>query len=200
MTRVSQHPSQAAGFDFTAHIRLVCADMVARLPELRHIDLSRVAISFAQARKSHAHGMQASLTPLRFEGGARTTVRRKQRYTIERVTSAGGIEMLYILSFYLPRFLNHSMEEKIATIVHELWHINPDFNGDLRRYDGRCYAHGPSHEQYEAEVQQLADAWWSLGPAEPDFAFLRLNFSQLQRKHGRVYGMKIPSPKLIPED
>ena len=32
-------------FDFTAQMRAVCQDMVARLPELAHIDLDQVAIS-----------------------------------------------------------------------------------------------------------------------------------------------------------
>ena len=61
-------------FDFTPHIRRVCDDMVARLPELAHIDMSRVAVAFCQARKPVPHGMFASLTPLRFAGGAATTV------------------------------------------------------------------------------------------------------------------------------
>jgi hypothetical protein len=36
--------------DFTARIRLVCVDMVARLPELAHVDMCRVAVAFSQAR------------------------------------------------------------------------------------------------------------------------------------------------------
>ena len=59
------------GFDYTLHIRHVAQDMVGRLEELSHIDLSQVAIRFCQARKSTLYGMQASLTPLRFQGGER---------------------------------------------------------------------------------------------------------------------------------
>ena len=62
-------PIEPAGFDFTRHIRLLAADMVARLPELARIDLEQVAIRFCQARKAVRHGIQASLTPLRFAGG-----------------------------------------------------------------------------------------------------------------------------------
>ena len=39
--------------------------------------------------------------------------------------------MLYLLSFYLPRFLKLPWREKLATVIHELWHVNPQFNGDL---------------------------------------------------------------------
>ena len=85
------------------------------------------------------------LTPLRFEGGRLTSVRRTGRWTIERLYDEAGREMLYLLSFYLPRFLEHPLREKLATVVHELWHIGPGFDGDLRRHPGRCYAH--SHSQ-----------------------------------------------------
>ena len=54
---------------------------------------------------------------------------------------AKGVEMLYILKFYLPRFQNEPFEEKLTTIFHELWHISSDFNGDIRRHSGRCYVH-----------------------------------------------------------
>ena len=39
----------------------LCADMVGRLPELGHIDLDRVQVSFIQARKRVRHGLWASL-------------------------------------------------------------------------------------------------------------------------------------------
>ena len=58
-------PPAQRGFDFTSHVRAVCESLVERLPELDHVDLSRVAISFAQARKRVLHGLQASLTPMR---------------------------------------------------------------------------------------------------------------------------------------
>src|SRR5438128_9820041 len=90
--------SMEGPFDFTWHIRRLCEDMVGRLPELAHIDMSRVAVGFCQTRKAVPHGMFASLTPLRFAGGAVTTIRRGRPAQIERVCDASGREMLYILS------------------------------------------------------------------------------------------------------
>ena len=191
-------PSDPRGFDFTHHMRCLCADMVSRLPELSHIDLTAVAISFSQARKAVPHGLLAALTPMRFEAGSLTMERSDKTYTVQRLYNNRGNEILYILSFYLPRFLNHSFEEKLATILHELWHISPDFNGDLRRYQGRCYVHGPSQNQYDAIAEQLAKKWQSQNPPSQTFAFLRLNFHQLVRRYGPVYGVKIPAPKLLP--
>jgi hypothetical protein len=182
-------------FNFTIAMRWLCADIVARLPELAHINLSSVAISFSQARKSFAHGLQASLTPLRFEGGA--AISRDGRFTCQRVCDPTGREYLYILTFYLPRFLNHSVEEKLATVFHELWHISPKCDGDLRRYSGRCFAHGSSQEKYDAHVERLAQKWLALDPPYHLYAFLDCSFSELVAEHGRVYGTRIAAPKLI---
>ena len=50
--------------------------MIVRTPELAHVDLSRIALTFSQAREGVSWGMYASLTPLRFQGGSLTTHRR----------------------------------------------------------------------------------------------------------------------------
>jgi predicted metallopeptidase len=178
-------------------MRTLCADLTGRLPELGHVNLERVAIRFCQARKSVRHGPQATLTPMRFEHGALINRRRGRAWTIERLYDATGREMLYLLSFYLPRFLERSFEEKLATVVHELWHISPQFDGDLRRHPGRCYAHSHSQKQYDAAMDQLAKKWLSLDPPQATHQFLQQNFAQLERHHGGVFGQKIPTPKLI---
>ena len=186
-----------AGFDFTAHVRLVCADMAARLTELRHVDMSRVAVGFSQARKRGCYGMYASMTPLRFPGGQTHALRRGRQWRIQQV-NLDGREMLYILTFFLPRFLDLPYREKLTTVVHELWHISPLFDGDLRRFGGRCYAHSGSKRRYDAHVERLADQWLSLGPPEGLTDFLRSDFRGLVALHGRVFGRKIRAPKLVP--
>ena len=131
--------SRPRGFHFTEHMRRLCGDICHRLPELRHVDLTRVAVAFCQARKRVDHGMHASLTPMRFEGGSLYTRRQGRDFTVQRLYGAGGSEMLYILNFYLPRFQDAPFEEKLVTVLHELWHISPNFDGDLRRFPGRCF-------------------------------------------------------------
>ena len=123
--RPGDKDARPAGFDFTLHMRRLCEDMTDRLPELRHIDLSRVAISFSQARKNTRHGVFASLTPMRFADGRTHTVRRGRKWGVQRLQAASGREMLYILNFCLPRFLDLPFGEKLTTVVHELWHISP---------------------------------------------------------------------------
>ncbi|MBN1394297.1 MAG: hypothetical protein JW959_04690 [Pirellulales bacterium] len=188
------------GFDFTGHIRLLCEDMTTRLEQLRHIDMSRVAIGFAQTRLAGSQGLHATLSPMRFAGGRLHLFRRKRRWGMQRLFAPDGREMLYILTFYLPRFLDLPFREKLTTVLHELWHIGPKFDGDLRRLGGRCHAHGPSQKQYDAHMETLLDRWLSLDPPDSIYDFLRRDYQELSSLHGRVWGSKIPSPKLIPLD
>jgi len=185
-------------FDFTLHIRRVCDDMIARMPELAHIDMSRVAVSFSQTRKAVPHGMFASLTPLRFAGGARAIVRRGRTVSIQPVCDRDGREMLYILSFYLPRFQNLVLREKLITILHELWHICPDFSGDIRRHAGRYHAHSHSQAEYDEEMGRLADRWLALSPPDELWDFLRRDFRELAARHGGIVGLKIRRPRILP--
>ena len=187
----------AQGFNFTLHMRRLCDDMAARLPELAHIDMRQVAIRFCQARRAVRHGVQASLTPLRFEGGQLFTKRRGGTWTVERLYDAEGREQLYLLSFYLPRFLERPLDDKVATVIHELWHIGPSFDGDLRRHPGRCFAHSHSQKQYDALMHQLAKKWSALDPPPGLADFLKRNLHQLQKEHGHVFGQRISTPKLI---
>jgi predicted metallopeptidase len=186
------------GFDFTLHMRRVCEDMVTRLEPLRHVDLQRVAISFSQTRKAGSYGKHASLTALRFAGGAMETVWRGRRWRMPIVKDLAGREMLYILTFYLPRFLNLPFETKLVTIFHELWHIGPRFDGDIRRFAGRCFAHSGSCRHYDAHARDLAHRWLALEPPEPLYEFLRHDFHELVRRHGRVLGQRFRVPKLVP--
>ena len=187
------------GFDFTSHIARVCADMTLRLDEFRHIDMSRVAVSFRQTRRRMSHGLYASLTPLRFAGGQTQTVRRGRKFSMQRV-EIDGREMLYVLNFYLPRFLDLVFREKLTTIAHELLHIGPSFDGDLRRFSGRCYAHSHSHRKFDAQAERLAQRWLAGGPEESLYAFLHLDFLRLRALHGGIYGRRIKGPKLLPAE
>lgn len=185
-------------FNFTAAIRSTCESLAAMLPELKHVDMSQVAVGFCQARKRVPHGLQASLTPMRFEGGAETTTRRGRRYACQRLYAATGEEYLYLLNFYLPRFLNHDLGEKLTTIVHELWHISPAFDGDLRRHEGRCYVHGPSQRDFDRTAAALAATWLASDPPAECYAYLRYTFPELVARYGGVQGERFKVPRLIP--
>lgn len=186
-----------ASFDFTFHMHCLCEDIATRMTSFQHVDMRRVVVSFSQTRWTHRHGLQAKLTPMRFEGGALITRRSGRDWTIQRLYHQGR-EMLYILTFYLPRFQNQPFAEKLVTVFHELFHIAPAFNGDLRRFDGHFYVHSHSQKQYDRLMAGFADEYLALRPPGETTGFLRKTFGQLAKRHGGVVGVRVPIPKLIP--
>lgn len=184
-------------FDFGAHVRRLCADIVARCDGLRHVDVARVLIGMTQARSERVHGLQARVTPLRFRGGKLTRKRRGVHYQVQRYV-VGAREMLYLMTFCLPRFLDQEFDDKLITIFHELYHIGPTFDGDLRRHDGRYSVHSHSKRCYDEQMAHLAREYLASQPDATLHAFLRLDFAQLVRRHGSVLGVVVPRPKLIP--
>lgn len=184
-------------FDFTGAMLRLCEDVTGRLDEFLHIDMSRVAVTFAQARRRALHGLQAKLTPMRFAGGSLTTRRQGRLWTVQRLYQ-GDSEMLYILTFYLPRFLEQSFREKMVTVLHELYHISPQFDGDIRRMDGRYHVHSHSQHEYDRHMELLAARYLEMRPPEELYAFLRSDFRGLDARHGGIVGMRAPIPKLIP--
>ena len=96
-------------------MRSLCLDITQRVPEFQHIRMEQVAVTFAQARLRVNHGLQAKLTPLRFQDGALVTTRRGTEWAIQRCY-LGGVELLYILTFYLPRFQEQTYIEKLIKI------------------------------------------------------------------------------------
>jgi len=190
----------SAGFHFTKVMCRLCKNFTSRLDALKHIDVDRVAVSFSQTRSSARAGIYATLTPLRFDGGKSHSVRRGRKWGMQKVLDEKGREMLYILTFYLPRFLDLPFREKMATIMHELWHISPRFDGDMRRFPGRNFAHGSSKKKYDDAMEKLVDEWFALSPPKELYDFLQLNYRELVERYGKVVGSKYPAPKLFSID
>jgi hypothetical protein len=183
-------------FDFTLAMRRLCVDISQRLEDFAHVRMDQVAVTFAQARRRVPHGLQAKLTPLRFEGGDLVTRRRGKLWTIQR-WYAGEVEMLYILTFYLPRFLEQSFSEKLITVMHELYHISPAFDGDIRRLPGHYHVHSHSQKEYDKRMDDLVDRYLASNPPEQHYRFLRVGFRDLAARHGSVVGIRVPIPKLL---
>jgi predicted metallopeptidase len=184
-------------FDFCGHVRRLCADVVNHCRDLRHVDVSRVLFAMTQARSPRAHGLQARVTPLRFAHGALVRRRHGITYQVQRYV-VNGREMLYLVTFCLPRFLNQDFDDKFITLFHELYHIGPDFDGDLRRHGGRYDLHSHSKHSYDVHMAHLARSYLSDGADAALHAFLRLDFAQLVHRHGSVEAVAVPRPRLVP--
>ena len=192
-----QLPPVDGPLHFTHRMALLCKEIVHRLPLFSHIRMEQVLVTYVRSRKNRLWGLQAKLVPLRFQDGKRTQQRRGHEYQVQQLY-VGQTELRYVLSFYLPRFLNQSFDEKMITIVHELYHIGPRFAGEIRRIGPRGSAHGGSHRRYDAKMAKLAREYMATKPDASLHDFLRLSFDQLQERYGAVVGVHIPAPKLIP--
>ena len=184
-------------FDFTFAMRRLCDDICHSHPEFLHIDMERVAVVFAQARRHVLYGLQAKLTPMRFANGSLYEIREGQEWTVQRLFMDER-EMLYILTFYLPRFQNQTFEEKLVTVFHELYHISATFDGDIRRLPGHFHVHSHSQEEYDAQMGVYAREYLAMNPDPTLYHFLRSDFRTLVRKYDGVVGLQVPIPKLIP--
>jgi len=106
------------------------------------------------------------------------TTRRRRRWSIQRLFDPSGREMLYLLSFYLPRFLDYPFEEKAGDRRHELWHIGPAFDGDLRGMPAAATPMGTARASIMPACSQLAASWLAQNPPIELYEFLRCDFRQ----------------------
>lgn len=195
--RADSGQQRAAPFDFCAGIQRLVADIALRCPDYAHLHVPRILVTVTQARGGQTHGLQARVTPLRFADGALTRKKRGVPFHIQRYFH-GEHEYLYLLTFVLPRYLDQDFDLKIVTLFHELYHIGPAFDGDLRRHSGRYHQHSHSKRGYDEQMAQHARAYLAGQPDPSLHAFLRLNFAQLEERHGAVTGTVVPRPKMIP--
>lgn len=182
----------------TAVLEELVREGVAKVPELSHIDPSRVLVCVSSAKGNMSHGVYAKIYPLRFPGGARTghLERRGRLYRCEMPeVKHQGREILYVIYFLVPRFLDLSPRQKLLTLFHELYHISPSFDGDIRRFPGRNYAHGSSRKKYNAAVEAMLERYLPLASGSHT-DFLDHDCSGLRSRFGNLVGRKMAVPRL----
>ena len=174
-------------FHYTDALSRVIDDVSRALPEFAHVRADALAISYAMARRRTAHGVFAKTVPLHgvsqdrpFRGGGPFRL--------------AGRKVYYIIYFYLPRFHDQSFEDKLLTILHELYHLSPEFDGTLRLFPGNTPFHGPSRESFEAHLEPLTREYIRQRNGAPLLDFLRLSVEDLTRSYGEVHGLHIPMP------
>ena len=84
------------------------------------------------------------------------------------------------------------------TYYREIYHINPEFNGDIRRFPGRFYQHSHSEKEYDRIVEELAGEYLADSATAELTRFLKFNYNGLRRRHGQVGGLKVYVPEPAP--
>ncbi|OGQ37138.1 MAG: hypothetical protein A3F16_01665 [Deltaproteobacteria bacterium RIFCSPHIGHO2_12_FULL_43_9] len=184
-------------FSFDLAMQNLIEDIIENCAYFQHVDLGRVAISVKPSKVSGLDGVYAQIFPLRYKNGAFSGVEkvgnRLERYRVDPVYR-GRREMLYILYFYLPRFFNLSFIEKMTTIFHELYHISPEFNGDLRRFPGKNFMHGVSVGKYDSLMTALAKDYLFRTSSLEKSDFLRFGSRSVEKRYGKLLYSRLPEP------
>ncbi|MFC2075405.1 hypothetical protein ACFLRA_03955 [Bdellovibrionota bacterium] len=176
-------------FRFDKAMKILIEDVVEHCAYFQHIKLDHVLISTKQAKAEGSEGTWAQLFPMRYKNGAVSGIEkfsgRVERYRMEPIF-VDRKEIFYILYFFLPRFFNLSFIEKVTTIFHELYHISPDFNGDVRRFPGKNFMHGSSIDRYDSLMMALSKDYLFRTPNPEKSDFLRFGYKALNKRHGGV--------------
>jgi hypothetical protein len=162
------------------------------------VDMSRVLVSASFSRSPSNTGLLAYVLPLKYKEATpverRVRGSRTNQYSMMPVFHRGS-EVLYIIYFMLPRFYNLSLRDKLETIIHEMYHVHPACNGDLRRFRGRSNVHGKSVEHYDTVIRDLTVKFLASDPPNSLYGFLKSNFRGTEQKFGKVVANHIPEPK-----
>ncbi len=201
--------------NYTDRLARLVDDIVARVPTLSFIDPADVLV-FARAGRSQSDGPFATCHCLtlppsdegyyfwRDRGTGKITRRSEWFVTKSPVVVRGGRAVKYMISFAVPRFCDQSLDRtrkerfyrgaprwlaKLDTVIHELYHIDPEHQGIRRieRADGTYAANCHGHQFFE-QVADMVTAYLDTRPDPGAYDFLQYDFASLDARFGGVAG------------
>jgi hypothetical protein len=184
--------------NLTGELESLIGDIIAGTPELSHIIPNKLLVCVSSGRPS-AGGSLAKIHPLRFEGGEKSVSTRRGRRNVVCTMPTirhQGEEILYVIYFLVPRFLELPFREKLITIFHELYHISPACDGDIRRFPGKNYAHGSSTKNYNVYMGKLVDIYLQQTADHSPLAFLEGNLAELRSRHRAIVARRLQAPRI----
>lgn len=182
--------------NLTDILTLIIHDMVQTTEEFKKFDLNRILVCCASNRKDCRGATYGKLLPLRFKDGAEIVKHNGRFYTIPKV-KINDSEILYIIYFYIPKFFSLSAKDKINVMFHELYHISPEFNGDIRRMGNFKAAHGHSRKSFEEKYIEYADIFFEKIKDTPYCSFLKMDTHELHKEFKTVKYRRMKSVKPV---
>jgi len=212
--------------NYTERLTLLMKDIVDNVPTLSFLDVADVLV-FARSGRSSAEGAFATchcLTLPPSEPGYyfwrdRTTQRitRRSEWFVTKSPEVilGARQVKYLISFALPRFCDQSLDKsrkerlypgadpwiaKLDTVVHELFHIDPDLSGIRRieRGDG-TYSANCHGQRFFEQVAEMVHTYLTNRPDPAAYDFLRDDFNMLERRFGGVVGTSFRTYPSFPQ-
>ena len=183
------------GINLTDRIAGIIGSIVRETDLFSHVDPERVLVCLSSNRRGSPGATYGKLVPLRFPGGLPVQRYRGRHYALPRIMHR-GLEMRYLIYFYVPRFFNLPAREKLRVIFHELYHICPSFNGDIRRLGSRRAAHGGSVEGFNGRFEgMLLDYWERIDGGEREF--LQMSESDIRDRYAPITGLRMKMPRPV---
>jgi hypothetical protein len=212
--------------NYTERLAVLMDDIVARVPTLSFIDMKRTLV-FARAGRSGAEGAYATchcvcLPPSepgyyfwRDRKTGRLTRRSEWFVTKSPAVTIGAAPVDYMISFALPRFCDQQLSRsrkqvhysgapnwmaKLDTIVHELYHIDPERPGIRRmeKADG-TYSANCHGQRFFENVVEMVGKYMASDPDPATYDFLRYDFNELTARFGGVVGTTFRSFPSYPQ-
>lgn len=183
--------------NLTDILTLIIHDIIKATDEFKSYDLNRILICCASSRNDFKGATYGKLLPLRFKDGSEIISYNNRHYTIPKV-KINNIEILYIIYFYIPKFFNLSVGDKVKVIFHELYHINPEFNGDIRRMGNFKSAHGHSRKAFEEKYIVYAETFLKTIKNSPYFHFLEMNYEDIHNQFKKILYQRMKQIKPVP--
>jgi hypothetical protein len=200
---------------YTDHLTALMRDIVARVPALSFIDMDEVLV-FARLGRTGSEGAYATCHSLNlpntqpgyyfWRDRASGQITRRSEWFITKTPEVviRNRRVQYLISFGLPRFCDQTFEgarkamyyegmepwlAKLDTIVHELYHIDPEQTGIRRmvRADGGESERWHSPEFFE-QVASFVRQYLASGPDPALTAVLQGDFGTLVQRYGEVLG------------
>lgn len=187
MTKHTTPKTLSYPVNLTESLREAAGEICGWVPDLAHVDVSRVQFALFYTRSAQRTLTYARCYPLSRE------IKQvgKRVYALEPLYTPERRKARYILAFAWKRYWNMTPRKRLETLVHELYHISPRFDGRLRDFEvGGSHGHGL--RWFDRQVRELMEVHIPDG-LEEDFPALSISL-----KSGlKVTGQKLQVPEWV---
>jgi hypothetical protein len=129
------------------------------MPEFAHIVPERVLVVAGEARRAS----RGTVKPLAFAKGKRRDAFGRKKPLVK----VNGVRMLYCITLRPLFFRSSSPRHRVATLLHELFHISRKFDGTL----DRARRHARMGPRFDARFRPLQKRLWRELPEDLREAF-----------------------------
>jgi len=139
----------------TLAVKRLIRDVAGRVEEFSHVRASRVLVVAGEARRAS----RATIRPAHFA----ETGGRGGRGRVKPLVRVRGRKILYVVTLRPRWFVASTPEERIATVLHELYHASERFDGTL--HPERLHERLP-RSAYDRRIRALCARYLATAPDE----------------------------------